>query len=198
MAQDIRKLFEEEQKVFNDKMPKGHEARFLEKLDVELPVNEKPVRKLFSFINIAASVVLLIGLGYGALQFIGKETPVDPEGTEVVTNNPATETETPLGKLSPELKKVEDYYIASINLELSKMKITPENKELFDGYLARLEELNKEYEVLSKELTESGPSERIINASIENLKLRLNLMYRLKEKLSELNNETNGLEQTQA
>ena len=28
------------------------------------------------------------------------------------------------------LKRVEDYYLASINLELSKVKLTPENKEL--------------------------------------------------------------------
>ena len=37
MAQDIRKLFEDEPKVFKDKMPKGHEARFLKKLDKEFP-----------------------------------------------------------------------------------------------------------------------------------------------------------------
>ena len=99
--------------------------------------------------------------------------------------------------MSPQLKKVEDYYLANINLELSKMEVTPENKELFDGYLSRLQELNDEYDVLTKELEESGPTEHIINASIDNLKLRLNLMYRLKEKLNEINNENNSLEQNQ-
>lgn len=191
MAQDIRKLFENEQKVSNDTMPKGHEARFLQKLDRELPL--LPKQSIFTFLNIAASVVILIGLSFGAYKFMGT-SPNDPTETVIVNS----EKESPLGKLSPQLKKVEDYYLANINLELSKIEVTPETKELFDGYLERLEELNKEYELLSEELMKSGPTEQTINASIDNLKLRLNLMYRLKEKLNELNNETNQLEQTQA
>ncbi len=191
MAQDIRKLFENEQKVSNDTMPEGHEARFLQKLDSELPSQEK--RSVFTFLNIAASVVILIGLSFGAYKFLDTKPDVI-EGTEVVNNN----EESPLGKLSPELKKVEDYYLANINLELSKIEVTPETKELFEGYLTRLDELNKEYERLSQELIKSGPTEQTITASIENLKLRLNLMYRLKEKLNELKNDTNQLEQIQA
>ena len=188
MAQDIRKLFENEQKVSNDKMPKGHEARFLQKLNRELP--SPPKRNIFTFLNIAASVVILIGLSFGAYKFINIPEEILEPGKIAV--------ESPLGKLSPELKKVEDYYLANINLELSVIEVTPETKELFEGYLERLEELNKEYELLSQELTKSGPTEQTINASIENLKLRLNLMYRLKEKLNELKNDTNQLEQVQA
>jgi len=191
MAQDIRKLFENEQKVSNDKMPKGHEARFLQKLDSELP--SQPKRSIFTFLNIAASVVILIGLSFGAFKAFNLK-PDNSKGTEIVE----TQKESPLGKLSPELKKVEDYYLANISLELSKIEVTPETKELFDGYLERLGELNKEYELLSQELTKSGPTEQTINASIENLKLRLNLMYRLKEKLNELKNDSNQLEQIQA
>ncbi|MEZ4795915.1 MAG: hypothetical protein R2785_01990 [Flavobacteriaceae bacterium] len=188
MAQDIRKLFEDESKLGNKKMPQGHEARFLKKLDNELP--KQTSRPLFSFFNIAASVVILLGLSFGAYKFFTQPIEEETTPTEVVKTSP-------LGEISPELKKVEDYYLANINLELSKMKVTPENKEIFDGYLTQLEELNNEYSVLSNELTTSGPTERTINALIDNLKFRLNLMYRLKEKLNELNNEPNELEGTQ-
>lgn len=191
MAQDIRKLFENEQKISKDKMPKGHEARFLERLDKELPSSQK--QSIFTFLNIAASVVILIGLSFGAFKAFNSN-PDNPKGIEIVE----TEKESPLGKLSPQLKKVEDYYLANINLELSKMKVTPENQELFNGYLERLGELNNEYAKLADELTQSGPTERTVNALIDNLKLRLNLLYRLKEKLNELNNDTNQLEQIQA
>jgi hypothetical protein len=187
MAQDIRKLFKEEPKLSGHKMPKGHEARFLDKLDNELPV--QPTRSLFTFLNIAASVVILIGLSFGAYKYMNQSVE-DVIPVEVVETSP-------LGEISPQLKKVEDYYLANINLELSKMKVTPDNKEMFDGYLERLEELNNEYAVLADELTTSGPTERTVNALIDNLKLRLNLLYRLKEKLSELNNVTNELEGTQ-
>ena len=78
------------------------------------------------------------------------------------------------------------------------MKPTPESKELFDGYLLRLEELNKEYTRLEEELTQSGPNEQTVNALIDNLKLRLNLLYRLKEKLSELNESNNIFEEVQS
>ena len=187
MAQDIRKLFENEPKVINDKMPKGHEVRFLKKLEEELPV--KPNKSRFTFLNIAASVVLLIGFSFGAYQFMGsgaeEELPVE------------TVARKSLGDISPQFKKVEDYYLANINLELSKMKVTPESKELFDGYLEKLDELNKEYIRLEEELTQSGPTEQTVNALIDNLKLRLNLLYRLKEKLSELNESNNIYEELQ-
>ena len=49
MAQDLRELFKA-QEVSTDKMPQGHEARFLKKLDETLP--QAPVKpKLFSFLN---------------------------------------------------------------------------------------------------------------------------------------------------
>jgi hypothetical protein len=178
MAQDIRKLFENENKLNTHHMPKGHEKRFLNKLDEALPADSVK-RSSFGFIRIAASVVILIGLSFGAYKFF--ETPaVVPQQQEVATKMKS------LGDISPDLKKVEDYYLANINLELSKVKLTPENKELFDGYVVKLEELNKEYERLSLELTDNGPNELTVSALIDNLKMRLNLLYRLKEQLQDL------------
>ena len=185
MAQDLRTLFKNEQKVSNQKMPDGHEARFLQKLDDQLP--EKPSGYRFTFFSIAASVVVLIGFAFAMIQ-LSSDTPI--ENQEVVGTTKSLE------EVSPELKKVEDYYLASINSELSKMEYSPENKELFDGYVKRLGELSKEYDLLAQELIESGPNEQTVTALIDNLKLRLNLMYRLKEKLNELNT-ANGFEETQ-
>jgi len=183
--QDIRKLFEIENKLSKAKMPEGHEARFLNKLDEALPV-EKKKSSSFGFMRIAASVVILIGLSFGAYKFF--ETP--PVASQQVVSTETSEKDAKmksLGDISPDLKKVEDYYLANINLELSRVKLTPENKELFDGYVAKLEELNKEYERLSLELTQNGPNELTVSALIDNLKFRLNLLYRLKEQLQDLN-----------
>lgn len=178
MAQDIRDLFKNEN-VEQERMPKQHEARFLEKLDQSFPVKEKKSRA--GWMQIAASVIVVIGLSFGGYSFFNKETVP----AEAVAITPVEETKT-LGDVSPGLKKVEDYYLASINLELSKMEYTPETKELFDGYLAQLNELDKEYKRLSIELTESGPSELTVNALIDNLKFRLNLLYRLRAQLKQL------------
>ncbi|MFL1011406.1 hypothetical protein [Flavisericum labens] len=177
MAQNIRELFENDT-LSGEKMPKNHQERFLKKLDKALPVNKK---KRFGWLQIAASVVVLLGLSFGAFKFF---EPVS-NGVEEIVKTKTLETKS-LGDISPGLKKVEDYYLASINLELSKIEYTPETKELFDGYLAQLDELDKEYKRLSLELTESGPSELTVNALIDNLKFRLNLLYRLREQIKTL------------
>ncbi|WP_299334794.1 hypothetical protein [uncultured Psychroserpens sp.] len=185
MAQDLRHLFKNEEKTSQLKMSEGHEARFLEKLDKALP-EDPSVKNRFSVFYIAASVVVLLGLAFGAYKFFQEPKSVLPQVVE--TTNPEKEQQLKsLGDISPDLKKVEDYYLANINLELSKVKLTPDNKELFDGYVVRLAELNQEYKRLSVELTENGPNELTVSALIDNLKLRLNLLYRLKEQLHDLN-----------
>ena len=179
MAKDIRDLLEADNTMPKETMPTGHEARFLDKLEKALP--ETKVSQ-FNWLSIAASVVVFLGLGFGAFQFFNTE---DTLGTTVAEIEPI-ETKT-IGDISPDLKKVEDYYLANINIELSKVKLTPENKELFDGYVKRLDELKEEYKRLNVELTKEGPDELTVDALISNLKLRLNLMYRLKEQLKDLN-----------
>ena len=178
MAQNLKKMFNEDRLKIQHRMPKGHEARFLKKLEEDIP--QKSIKKRFSIWNIAASIVVLLGLSFGAYQFFKSPQVVIQPDNDVVTLKS-------LGDVSPDLKKVEDYYIANINLELSNVKLTPENKELFDSYILRLEALNTEYNRLSVELTENGPNELTVSALIDNLKLRLNMLYRLKEQLKELN-----------
>ncbi len=179
MAQDIRKLFEEERNVSKDTMRQGHEARFIERLELALPEEISPKKRSFSWLQIAASFLVLFGLSYGIFKMMNR----DVENTSVKMVETSKKT---LEDVAPELKKVEDYYVASINFQLSKLKPTPETKELFDGYLERLDELNKEYERLSQELIEFGPSDLTVDALIDNLKLRLNLLNRLKEKVKEM------------
>ena len=184
MAQDLRNLFKEDLKDEQIQMSEGHEVRFLHKLETELPKNPKGGLQLFGFLNIAASVIVLLGLSYGAYEFF-QSTEHSNDAVKVAATNLKT-----LGDISPDLKKVEDYYLASINLELSKVKLTPENKELFDGYVQRLKELNEEYNTLTIELNENGPNEATLDALIDNLKFRLNLVMRLKEKLQEFNDDS--------
>ncbi|TCK68793.1 hypothetical protein DFQ05_0303 [Winogradskyella wandonensis] len=180
MGQNLRDLFKNQPTDEHIKMSEGHEARFLQKLEDALPQKKKSSH--FGFFNIAASVVVLLGLSYGAVKYFGGVTdPIVPSNI-VETKDLKT-----MGDISPDLKKVEDYYLASINLELSKVVLTPQNKDLVDGYIARLKELNSEYNKLTRELNENGPNEATLDALIDNLKFRLDLVMRLKEKLKEFN-----------
>jgi hypothetical protein len=91
-----------------------------------------------------------------------------------------------LGDLSPDLKKVENYYLANINLALSELEVSEANKAVVDGFMTQLAELDREYKKLNGELNALGPNDRTITALIRNLQLRLQLLYKLKDKVNEL------------
>lgn len=186
MERDIRTVLKEDKNLSAEQMPEGHEARFMKKLDKALPKKEK---SSWQWLKLVAGLVVFLGLGFGAITYFYSEKP----NTQIVQVEPELKT---LGDVSPELKKVEDYYMASINLELSKVKYTPQSKALLDGYLQELNALNEEYKTLSEELTASGPNELLVNALIDNLKFRLNLLYKMREQLKSV--EPMNLESNQS
>jgi len=195
MARDLRELFEKEREEKRFKMKEGHEERFFSKLDRELPKNP-PKKKVFSlWMQIAASVVVAVGLSF--YYFNSNEGPVDSDEkvTVVDRDNPNIGVQgISLGDLSPDLKKIETYYTTNINLQLSELADDPGNKELVDSYMDRLAELNKEYQRLNEELNELGPNDQTINALINNLQLRLQLLQKLKSKLNQLKSSKNEQE----
>ncbi len=170
-------------------MPDGHEMRFEKRLDDAFPEKK---RTAFTWWAVAASVVVLLGFGI----WLYRPMPDLPETEEQQIVDRDTLRSAPslsLGDLSPDLKKLEQYYTANINLELSRLDISGENKEVADDYLARLRELDAEYQDLVRELNEVGPNEETISAMIRNFQIRLELLQKLKSKLNELkqsNNET--------
>lgn len=196
MARDLRKLFTKEREEKTYSMKKGHEARFLSKLDAKMPTEEPPKeRKGYSvWWQMAASVVVALGLTF--YYFSTKEENSGPSETQIVeTENGKEEDQTiSLGDLSPDLKKVENYYLTNINLQLSDLELDSNNKEVMDSYMARLAELDNEYHRLNKELNEMGPNDQTIGALVKNLQLRLQLLQKLKSKLNQLKSSKNEQE----
>lgn len=185
MKQDLRELFKKEQQAHKSKLKDGHEERFLKRLD---NVVFKEKKKSYSLLKIAATILLLITAGVFGYKEYNKQETIE---TIVVTKMPVNKEPISLGDLSPDLKKVEDYYTATINVSLSNLQVSDKNKMLVDGYMEQLTKLNSEYEILTKELNESGPNNHTINALIKNLQLRLQLLQKLKRKLDQLKIEEN-------
>ena len=186
MSQDLRELFKRE-KQHKYRMKTGHEDRFLELLDENFPRQKKSYRFYWA---VAASVVLLLGIG---VYFIGSDSTGQPANSTIVekADDISKDNTLSLGDLSPDLKRIEDYYVANINLQLSQLEISPENKVLVDSYLEQLGELNNEYSSLNNELNQIGPNNQTIAALIKNLQLRLELLYRLEDKINELKSSEN-------
>jgi hypothetical protein len=194
MAQDIRKLIRENP-TESPSLPKGHEDRFKARLEQEM--NRSDViaidrdhssGRLWLKIAVVAVVAVVTGI-FGYIYLSNEEqnsiVEADTKKEEILKD------QITLGDLSPDLKKVEDYYQTGINVQLASLKITPDNKILIDGYMSQLKELNDEYKILNSELNNNGPSEATITALIDNLKLRLELLFKLKNKLKELKNQKN-------
>lgn len=178
MRQDIKKLLEQDAKMTTQRLFEGHQKRFESKLDKEF---SKP-KNQFSFLKIAASIILIMSLSFIGYKYY-----------DVNKNVIVKEKETPkkiksMADISPDLKKVEDYYLTSINYQISKIKITDSNKELLEVYFTELAVLQKEYDQLNAQLSEDGTSEETIDKLIENLQMRVLLLKRLKSKLNKIEN----------
>lgn len=194
MAQDIRDMFRDNTPESQEKMNKGHEQRFKARLNKEMPLKPKQSNRYFYF-SIAA--VLVVALGVGLFMFndpvsTGNDVElVDTPSREAEPSNTLDEKQFLLSDVSPEFKQIENYYMASINMELAKLEINDDNKALIDAFMLELEELDKEYQRLNAELNEAGPNEQTIEAMVANLQLRLELLLKLKNKLNEIKNSKN-------
>lgn len=185
MAQDLREMFKKEA---GEKTPlkSGHEQRFLNRLEKELPTTRK---SSYFYLRIAASVLILLSIGI--YTYKAQEREIPEQIVAVEEDKVDEKVGISFGDLSPDLKKVENYYVSNINLELSRLEVSEENKAMVDDFMSRLSDLNTEYNNLNKELNEVGPNDQTIAALIKNLQLRLQLLHKLKQKLNELKSSKN-------
>ena len=118
MPKDIRDLAKDFQRK-SVELSENHEEKFLKKLQEEFPKRKKSYKWLYT----AASIIILLGLGVQFYPFMNStdSKPIDTTETEQVVN---------LGDISPEMKKIENYYLTAINYEIARLEVTPENKAL--------------------------------------------------------------------
>ena len=174
MKVDLREKLKK-QKVMKT-LPKDHRNRFEQLLQKELYQSSK---KNYTFLKIAAAVLIIFSLGIVGNQFFNSS---DPQGF-VQTEGVSEKNVKSMVDISPDLKRVEDFYLTRINYQISKITITDENKELLEVYLAELSNLKQEYDNLKMQLNNDEISEEVIDGLIENLQLRLQLLRQLKKKL---------------
>lgn len=199
MAQDIRKMFQEDKSLSPDKMEKGHQNRFEAKLNKALPQQKEEKRPgtQFMFLKIAAVLVVVLVIGFffftsGGDMFSGDQI-VDTEEQlqEEKEDGVPVKKEYQLSDVSPEFRKIENYYLASLNIELAKLDVNNNNRALVDSFMIQLAELDEEYKRLNAEISETGLNESSVEALIANLQLRLELLYKLKNKIKEINQSKN-------
>jgi len=183
MAQDIRELFKNDKGIPSHGLRSGHGKRFEARLDTHFG-KAKTNSGDYMWLKIAAVCIVIFAIGSLFLgQNSGFDVQPDQQNVQVAEADAAP---LHLSDLSPEFKKLEDYYMASINVELAQLNLTDNNKELIDSYMAQLEELNTEYKKLNADLVEVGVNDQTVSTLIDNLQLRLTLLFKLKGKLKDI------------
>ena len=158
--------------------PKGHEERFLNKLDKEL--HHKPNKKSI-WLKIAASMVLIIGVSL--FFFIQNESQISDKVADKKDN-------------SIPLREAENYYQNSFKSQFAAMaKNYTDNESLsmISESEKLINELEKDYEELEKELKTTA-DQRVATAMILNYKSRISILEMLIQKLeyvTQLKNEKN-------
>ncbi len=199
MGQDIRELLQTDLFKNQDStdLQDNHELRFLDKLHKAFPEDEVSNDKVIVlkkkennkwYLSVAASVVVTLSLSaYVILGFQTEPKVQQANDLNVYNMSVANDVILPsLADVSPEFKKVEDYYLTSINIELAQLKINDDNKSIVDSFMKHLKQLDEEYKTLQKELRQDGTNSQMLEALIENLQMRLELLQQLKVKLKNL------------
>jgi hypothetical protein len=155
------------------KMPRGHLNRFEKRLNT---LNAQPKHDLGMWLQRIAAV-LIIGILVSNFWF-----NID---AELGSPQPETNETMDLNDFSPELGKFESYLKSSINYELATLDLN-NYEDVALSYLEELKKIEKDYEALQNDLRVSGFNVTIVEAMIENLELRLELLQNLKLKLNEL------------
>jgi len=104
----------------------------------------------------------------------------------LIIDRPVIEEETFV--MTEEFNQAEDYYISMINEKrvIIEETLTPEQQEQF---LAEIDQLDTMYDELKKTYQTNSSNERVMDAMISNLQLRLEIMNRQLELLESIKNQ---------
>ena len=176
---DLRKDFDYSSSSF--KMAKGHEDIF--KARLANAFGDEPKKDYTVYYKMAAVFVVAVL----STVFVLNRTGLPTNGQDLTPAEIANTSKISLGDISPDLKTIEDYYLTSIKLELATLETSEDHESMVNSYLEELKTVNRAYDELEEDLNQYGITEEIINAMIDNLQLRLELLQDLKQKLNNLN-----------
>lgn len=175
--ESLEKKITENQLIFDDSEPgEGHFDRFIQKLDKISPVRKFTVPY---YLKVAA-VLLLVSFS----SILIYEKVVSPRFEK---------NKYSFGKLSPEYREVEDYFMHIINVKYNQLQdLDIDDKYQKDMIMKELNEMDKIYQSLSKELQRDPYNERLINAMIQHYQLKLEIINGITKQLEIIKNSASN------
>lgn len=170
MKQDLRKIIKSDE--FSDEKlhTSAYRQEFFEKLNSEKKHN--PKKKSYKYFrNIAAVLLIFLSVGYF-----------------VISQNNENKN-----SLSTQIEDMEKEYLRNIDKEWKSFLLLTKDDNLVNKYKKRLADLNEEYLEISEHHKEDNNNILIVEAIIENLQTRLELLKDIQEHITILNTQNNLL-----
>lgn len=157
-----------------------------EKLDVELPdedflwngisqsLNEKP-RKKFGFLKVAATIVILMGIGFFAYQVIAIRA-----NQELI-----------LANIDPNLAKQEADLQKQIKVYYKAIENSDFNKDLLTTNFSDLEYIDTLINQYSNDLDQNGPNPRLLNSLMDLYQKKIKLLDRMLNEIEKSQKDEN-------
>lgn len=179
-------IFRNIDKLNNTEPGEGHFDRFEARLN---QLHRKRGFPLRTFLKVAAAVVFVLLAVNQAYLYL---TPGDHNSVFSVWNK----KQVTLASVSPEYREVEFYYTNSISVDLGRWEklnqegYVPEDAQ--EMMNTELEEFEKMYRSLQKDLASNPGDERVINAMLEYYQAKLSLIRMIVGKLEEVKDLKSG------
>lgn len=154
MEDKLHNFFSENEFDFHEPHS-GHLQRFEKCLQ-----GTKTQKKVsWKWMSVAASIILALGFFLGQTMRPNTEGPI-------------------LSSISPKMQEVETYFVNTINVELQELEKNRslETEKVIEKALDQLEELEDDYKLFIKELSENGEQQKVITQMIENYRKRLEVL----------------------
>lgn len=172
MKQDIRNLFNEEDDLKT--LPKHHRTAFAEKLKKQSRSKQNP----YAWLSAAAILIIALTIGFNVIE---KETK--PEA-----NQPPP--------IIAQVEAVEAEYLANIETEWQSFIAIADDAVLVERFRKKLDELDADYQVISLQFKEDSNNILVIEALVENLQTRLQILKDIQKHINILNQNNEQYENT--
>ena len=171
MKRDIRPLFKDTT-VHSKRLPEDHRQEFINKL------GETKNRKPIPWLKIAALLVTFLAVGYAIITF-GKE-----------------DSSTQQLEIAQQIEAVEQEYLKDIEKEWKRFVAIANDDVLVARFKKKLDDLDKNYQIISVQFKEDSNNILIIETLVENLQTRLKLLKDIQQHIEILNQNNEQHEQT--
>jgi len=165
MKDDLKKYLNDNRQDFERNAPSDD---LWSKINEDLRPEKKKKDNSFSW-RIAASIAIVLGLG--AFFLFQEDSPiVEPSEGGMAEITDAEENL--MSNVSSDLEEVETYYSMQVNNRMNQLQAF----EIDEDLILEIDELKKEFEALKKEMGVGADQSMIVEAMINNYRLRLMLL----------------------